>query len=255
MNGYPMTAHRIRRASFLATAATALICVAPACSTAPVADTASDLGADVARLQLANAVLQRQIELAAGQDFYLVLDPPASRLTLMLKGARLQRYAVLGLQVGHPRVSWFGSRDPRHLQSVVWSHGELDPPRQIDRLVIQASEPGTGAGEPTPPPIPLTPEELYPVPSRYHVRFADGLSVEIRPWEADTTVGRWARLRAAWGEKWRDVVAALRSRNRDAIRLRIILNPKDAQSLYRSLPPSVRLLVLDGGNAAARPAA
>ena len=30
------------------------------------------------------------------------------------------------------------------------------------------------------------------------------------------------------------------------MRLRIVLNRKDAESLYRSLPPAVRLLVLSG---------
>ena len=171
---------------------------------APTAAGADDPRAGVARLQRANALLQRQLELAAGKDFYLVLDPSAGSMTLMLKGARLQQFSVRGLQVGHPRVSWVDSRDPRHVEDVVWARGELDPPRLLDRLVIQAAPPakeGTGqAGkeaEPAAPPIPPTPEELYPVPSRYHIRFADGLSVEVRPRESDKTVGRWARLRAS----------------------------------------------------------
>jgi hypothetical protein len=147
------------------------------------------------------------------------------------------------------------ARDPRHVQSVIWSSGELDPPRQIDRLVIQAAEPGKGPAEEAAPPIPATPDELYPVPSRYHVRFADGLSVEILPREADKSIGRWARTRAAMAEQWRDIVAALRTSRRDAIRLRITLDPKDAQSVYRSLPPAVRLIVLDGEVEAAQPAA
>lgn len=211
---------------------------------APVAS--SDPRAAAARLQRTNAQLQKQIELAAGKDFYLVLDPANAGLTLMLQGAPLQRFTVRGLQVGHPRVGWMSARDPRHVQSVIWSRGELDPPRQLDRLVIQAGEPGKESADPQPPPIPPTPEELYPVPSRYHVRFADGLSVEVLPREADASVGRWAHARAAMAEKWRDVISALRRADRDAIRLRITLDPKDAQSVYRSLPPAVRLIVLDG---------
>jgi hypothetical protein len=78
------------------------------------------------------------------------------------------------------------------------------------------------------------------------VRFADGLSVEILPREADKTVGRWAHFRAAAAEKWHDTLAALGSSGRDAIRLRITLDPAEAQSIYRSLPPAVRLIVLDG---------
>ena len=80
----------------------------------------------------------------SGKEFYLVLDPGASDLTLMLSGAELQRYPVIGLQVGQPRVSWITRRDPRPWQDVIWSHGELDPPRQIDRLVIQAAPPEQG---------------------------------------------------------------------------------------------------------------
>jgi hypothetical protein len=248
--------HRERLGTRLATAAIGMaVVMTSACSKAPAEQRATDRRAEVAQLQRTADLLQRQVELAAGKDFYLVLDPATSGLTLRLRGARLQRYAVLGLQIGHPRIAWFGERDPRPVQGVVWSRGELDPPRQLDRLVIQAGEPGKDTGDPATPPIPPTAEELYPVPSRYHVRFDDGLSVEIRPREADATAGRWARLRASWSAKWRDAFAAARFGDRDAVRLRIVLNPKDAQSLYRSLPPAVRLIVLAGaGDAAAAPA-
>ncbi len=40
------------------------------------------------------------------------------------------------------------------------------------------------------------------------------------------------------------MVAAAFRKNRDAVRLRLVLSPKDAASLYRSLPPAVRLIVL-----------
>jgi hypothetical protein len=204
-----------------------------ACSKAPAEKRALDRRTETARVQRNTELLQRQLELAAGKEFYL------------------QRYVVLGLQVGHPRTAWFGERNPRTLQGVVWTHGELDPPRQIDRLVIQAGEPGKEAVDAATPPIPPTPEEMYPVPSRYRVRFGEGLSVEIRPREADATAGRWTSLRAAWSAKWRDALAAVRTRDRDAVRLRVVLNPKDAESLYRSLPPDLKLIVLAGGGEAA----
>ena len=235
-----------RRLGGMAWVLVATALAAAGCGKGTLPAAAADPRAEAARLQRTNAQLQKQIELAAGKEFYLVLDPKTAGLTLMLKGAPLQRFTVLGLQVGHPRAGWVSKRDPRHVQSVIWSGGELDPPRQIDRLVIQATEPGKEAPESTPPPIPPTPEEMYPVPSRYHVRFADGLSVEILPREADKTVGRWAHFRAAAAEKWHDMRAALGSSGRDAIRLRITLDPAEAQSIYRSLPPAVRLIVLDG---------
>jgi hypothetical protein len=238
-----MSARRTGRVAALLVVAAV---TASACQRGAAPAAAADPRTEAARVQRTNAQLQKQIELAGGKEFYLVLDPRTAGLTLMLKGAPLQRFTVLGLQVGHPRAAWVSKRDPRHVQSVIWSGGELDPPRQIDRFVIQAAAPGKDATESTPPPVPPTPEEMYPVPARYHVRFADGLSVEILPREADASVGRWAHARAAAVEKWHDMIAALRSSGRDAIRLRITLDPKEAQSFYRSLPPAVRLIVLDG---------
>jgi len=225
--------------------------LAAACTRAPATQKSTDLRTEVARLQRTSALLQRQIELASEKEFYLVIDPAASAVSLMLRGAELQRYPVLGLQIGHPRVSWVGRHDPRPWQGTIWSNGELDPPRQIDRLVIQAAPPGKDVAEPEPAEIPPTAEELYPVPMRYHIRFAGGLSLEIRPREADANAGRWARLWASWSAKWRDVAAAILTRDRDAVRLRMAMNPKDAESLYRSLPPAVRLIVLAGGADAA----
>jgi hypothetical protein len=220
---------------------------APACRRAPDHERGgTGLSAQTAQLERSNVLLERQLELAGGKDFYLLLDPAASDLTLMLRAAELRRFPVLGLQVGYPRISWFSRRVARVWQGVIWSEGELVPPRPIDRIVVTAEERAKGEEEPPAPPIPPTAEELYKVPSQYLVRFSDGLSIEIRPRESDVSAGRVARFRAWWSTKWSNVAAALGSSSRDAIRLRILLNPNDADSLYRSLPPSVRLLILPG---------
>jgi len=219
--------------------------MAAGCGTEKAAAPAGDVPSQIARLQRSTSLLQRQIDLASGKDFYLVLDPAAGDITLMLSGAELQRYPVLGLQVGQPRVSWMTRPDARPWQDIVWAHGELDPPRQIDRFVMQAAPP-TKEGTEATPPVPPTPEEMYPVPSRYHVRFDDGLSIEIRPLDTDTEAGRFARLRAWFTAKWHDAKDAAFDRERDAVRLRIALNPKDAAALYRSLPPAVRLIIMSG---------
>ncbi len=240
-----MTNLRLRVGTGLvAIAAVAAIVSASACAGQDAAPQRSGTAARAVRLQRLNGFLQRQVELAEGKAFYLVLDPGASELALMLSGAQLQRYSVIGLQVGEPRVSWFARRGSRPWQDVVWSHGELDPPREIDRLVVQAPPPRKDAAEPDPPPVPPTPEEMYPVPSRYQVRFDEGRSIEVRPLDADRQAGRFARFGAWWSAKWHDVAAALFRSDRDSVRLRIVLNPKDAASLYRSLPPAVRLIVL-----------
>lgn len=201
--------------------------------------------ADLARLERTTSVLEKEVELARGQRFYLVLDPAGAELSLRLRGAELQRYPVLGLQVGRPRVSWISRQDPKPWQGVIWSEGALDPPREEERTVVTSGEEAPDAA-PKPVEIPKTAEELYVVPSRFHVRFTGGLSIEIRPHEADEDIGRFARLRAWWSAKWRDVAAAWRADGRDVVRLRIVLDPADAESLYRALPPDASLLVLPG---------
>jgi len=213
----------------------------------PAKPTKAALLAEVARLQRDTQILERTVELARGKEFYLVLDPAGPDLALMLRGAELQRYPILGLRVGQARVSWVRRSAADVWQGVIWSAGELDPPRQVDRVVVTGGQTAPAGEEPKPPPLPRTAEELYPVPAQYHVRFTGGLSIEILPHEADATLGWWASGRAWWGTRWRDVRAALRSRDRDTVRLRVVLNPKDAESLYRSLPPATRLIVLPGG--------
>ena len=210
----------------------------------PVADPARDL----ARLQRENSALERQIELAGGKEFYLVLDPAVPDLTLMLRGAELHRYPVLGMSVGEPRVGFVRRGGPAAWQGVVFSGGQLDPLRELDRLEITPPPPdaegpstGLGTGEQKPV-IPPTPEEAYPVPIRYQIRFDRGPSIEVRPREADLT-SRWARLTTWWGARWRDTLAALRPPEDELVRLRVTLAPEDADTLYRSLPPNVKLLV------------
>lgn len=253
MNRGPRAAVRVRRVASTARAGLLAAGVVAAAATlagaggqkAAPADSA-DLVNELARLQRSTALLGRRLELARGKEFYLVLDPAGPTLALMLRGAELKRYPVIGVQVGRPRVAWFRRDSVAEWQGVIWSAGELDPPRQVDRLVVVGEEPGPDDEDPEPPPIPPTAEELYPVPSRYHVRFEGGLSLEIRPREADGNQGRAARAWAWWTAKWRDAASALRASGRDAVRLRVVMSPKDAEALYRALPPATRLIVLDG---------
>ncbi len=197
------------------------------------------------RLAAENAALEKLVALAAGREFYLVLDPTVPDLTLMLNGAELRRYPVLGLSVGEPRVAFVRRRPRAAWIGVVFAHGTLDPPREIDRIEITAPPPGRAekaGAAPSAPVIPPTPEEAYPVPMRYHIRFRQGPAVEIRPREADPS-SRWARFTTWWAARWRDAVAAIRPPAGELVRLRVVLAPADAEALYRSLPPDVKLLV------------
>ena len=208
----------------------------------PAAGVAQDPAADAARLARDNAVLEQLVTLATGKDFYLVLDPSAMSLTLMLRGAELRRYPALALSVGVPRRAWVRRAAPGAWQDVIWRGGRLDPPRALDRELITAPPAGATGAE-APPVVPPTPEEAYPVPLRYHIRFGDGPAIEIRPREADAKAGRWSRFSAWWSARWRDAGAALRAHPDELVRLRVVLAPEDAETLYRSLPPDTALLV------------
>lgn len=250
-----MTVHRSAlRRNLNTTVVACLLLAMGACARVAHEPAADSSMAEAARLQRSTALLERQLELAGGKEFYLVLDPAASDLTLMLRGAELRRLPVLRLQIGYPQVSWIRRRNPVRWQGVIWSEGELDPSRATDRITVTAADAGKGEDELESPPIPPAAEELYPVPPRFHIRFSGGLSMEIRPREADAEMGRVARLRAWWSGKWGDVVAAMHSTDRDVARLRVVLNPKDAESLYRFLPPAVQLLILSDDPAPVRTA-
>ncbi len=195
-----------------------------------------------------NDLLKKQVDLASGDNFYLILDPSSSSLKFMLKGAVLQDYAVKGIEAGAQRAAYFSRGFPEGWQGRIWTGGVLSPPREQERVEIVAPPPSNDPNaEPPPPPVPPTPEEAYPVPHRYHVRFEGGLSLEfLRQGESEVTGGMWARLKARLSSWWSDVKAVLSrsSPESDEIRLRITLSAKDAESFYRALPPSVKLLVL-----------
>ena len=94
------------------------------------------------------------------------------------------------------------------------------------------------------PKMPLLPEEIYVVPSRYHVRYEGGLSLEVRPMELDESASFLRRARAGLAAWFHDCRAAVARNPEDVVRVRLILAPTDAASLYRALPPDTRLFVL-----------
>ena len=204
---------------------------------------------EIQRLRRENALLQRRLALAEGDQFYLVLDPAGSSLKLMLKGAVLQDYAVQRLEVGAPRVAYSTRALPDGWRGRIWERGNLVPPREQDRVEYVAPPPSDNPDEEAGPPvkIPQTPEEMYPVPPRYHVRFQDGLSIEfLRLGQQEEKTGFWTGLGNSLSHWWADAKAVLShsSPEADDIRLRITLEPGQVDSFYRALPPDTRLLIL-----------
>ncbi len=200
---------------------------------------------EIRRLAAANDLLTKQVTLAKGKEFYLLLDPDERTLQLMLKGALLQEYRVSGLEVGTPRVLYRTRVEASDWEGRVWDGGRLDPARALDRVEVQAPPP-TPEGTELEVKVPPTPEEKYPVPPRYHIRFAGGLSIEVRPPGTESKRGFWGRLGAGIGAWWSDASAAAGGGG-DTVRLHVVLSKEDAASLYRALPPATKLLVLPPG--------
>lgn len=198
---------------------------------------------DVAKLQRATLLLRQQAELAQGKDFYLLLDPAARSLSLNLRGATLQTWAVAGIEAGAPRVAFVSRGVPDDWEGRIWDAGKLDPERPLDRFELEAP-PVTKEGTEVNVPIPPTPEEKYPVPPRYHIRFAGGLSIEVMPPGRAEEAGLWKRWGTGLSTWWHDFRQAVASEPTDRLRLRLTLGTKEADSLYRALPPNTKLMVI-----------
>jgi hypothetical protein len=198
---------------------------------------------DVAKLQRETLLLRRQADLAQGKDFYLLLDPAAKSLSLNLRGATLQTWTVVGIEAGAPRVAFVSRGLPDDWEGRIWEGGKLDPERPLDRFELEAP-PVSAEGTEVAVPIPPTPEEKYPVPPRYHVRFTGGLSIEVIPPGRAEEAGFWKRLGTGFSTWWHDFQQAVASEPEDKLRLRLTLGPKEADSLYRALPPNTKLMVV-----------
>jgi len=187
--------------------------------------------AELRHLAAQNDLLAKELALAKGKEFYLLADPAGKTLKLLYRGALLQQYKVDGIEVGVPQVAFRSRVEPGTWEGRVWENGALDPPRALDRIEIPAV-------------VPPTPEEKYPVPPRYHIRFAGGLSIEVRTPGPEARRGFWGRMAASLAAWWDDAKAAASSSPTDTLRLHLSMPKQDAESLYRALPPETKLLVV-----------
>lgn len=181
--------------------------------------------------------LREEAELAGTDRFYLVLDLADSVLTLRYDGTILQQYSVLQTMVGSPRGLFSGSASGYGHLAGAWRDGAMLPPRHAGGTVETA--PAIGDSTAKPVIIPPTPEEAYPAPTRWRVRFANGAELEIVGADDGGAAGEPP---LAWlGRQWRELTDA--AGRRAAPRLRLLLPAEDADRLYRGLPPDPCLLV------------
>lgn len=207
---------------------------------------APDLAREVAAVSASVAALDRRIELAARDAFYLILKPTARELTLMLRGAELRSFPVAASELGFRR-RFLGPRlTMRGWREAIWAEGVLVPARPVEERTLTPSP----AGDESLPYIPPTAEDAIPAPARYLVRFPGGLSLEVvREPEAGAR-GIVDHVRAAARTAWDDMRA---EGGRDRIRLRVTMAREDADSLYRSLPPGISLSVEPAAHMAQQP--
>jgi hypothetical protein len=247
----------------------ASLALAPAAAASPAASDQTTAAALAAR----NAALRRELELAEGDAFYLLVDVDASVVQLMYKGATLRETPIVEAEIGEPRARRGREADSIDLYAT-WSGGALVPPRVDVREVVvpppvggdaESGDPDGSSGgaqgeflegeqaagedtEPEPEPeveIPKLPEELYPVPPSYEIHFAEGLVVEVARAAAGDAENAQARPRPGFLERlarWARRFTLSRPQG-ERVRLRLVMGSKDADLLFRSLPPDVKLLI------------
>jgi hypothetical protein len=236
-----------------------LLAVLAAASLASAVPAAPDKPDDPETARLRGQVerLRHERDLASGKGFYLRLDAPRRRLSLMLQGVALDDYPASGVEWGVPEVLFVDRSPGADWDAAPFSKGRLEPERERDRLEVVAPAPTPSASPapaggadsdpaatPSPPPIPKSAEESYSVPSPYRIVFAEGVSLEVRAkGEGGRNRSAFQRLADATSLRLSDLATALGLGATERVRLRVTLEADDAASLYRSLPPDVGLIV------------
>lgn len=195
---------------------------------------AEDLARETAKLEL-------RLEAAKEDGTYLVLHQATDALVVMLQSVTLREIAVLDADVGAPRTLFMTRKGPRDLAGRIWRAGRVDPPLVVHRreIIVEKIDPDpTGQEEIVPP----TPQEAYPAPERFRVRFEGGLEMLVLSYRGPEGERASARLGSTdwFRERWETLWPSKAS----PLRLRLLLDAKDAAELWRSLPQDgVRLLV------------
>jgi hypothetical protein len=198
-------------------------------------------GASPAELASANAQLRRQLDLATGDTFYYTLDPVKRVLRFMYQGNVLYERNLLDVEVGTRRGFLGKGAAPKDWAERVWSSGTLEPERVSNRLELDASSQDY-TKQRDEFLVPPTPEEAFPAPEVWRIRYAGGMAVEVHG-VADTTRTRPGFIKGL-GQQFQDSMKALVSANNDAVRIRLYLSRPQADMLYRSVPPDTRFTIL-----------
>jgi hypothetical protein len=214
-------------------------------SSSPGAETAPDV---LPALERETSSLQAELDLARGGGFYLKVDARRGQLSLLLEGVSLRDYALDSLETAAPQVLFWERSPPPDWDLKACTGGKLEPGRVRDRVEVFAPAPSLTGDEaalkPSPPPVPLTAEEAYSVPSRYLILSAEGPTLEVTAEDGGRNRGLLRRVGDAISLRAADLLNALRASGAARVRVRLTMSAEDAAALYRSLPPDVGLLVV-----------
>lgn len=195
--------------------------------------------AEAARLARENESLRRQSELAAGDAFYMLLDAGAPRLAIMYRGVLLREFALVSAEAGEPRVGFRRTAIGEAWRDKVWSGGTISPTKDRPRVEIIPPPPGEEI-DPAEFKMPPLPEEAYPTPPRFWMRYPGGLTVEYVPAGPARVLGFSARIQL----RLLDALAAVAAWRAGTPRLRIVVPAEDFGTLYRAAPPDSAFLVV-----------
>jgi hypothetical protein len=193
------------------------------------------------RLASDNLLLRRQLDLASGDTFYYTLDPVQRRLRFMYQGNLLFEKTLLDVEVGTRRGFLGKGSAPRDWAERVWSEGKLTPQRVSLRPELDVSSESYEKDRDAIL-VPPTPEEAYPAPSVWWIRYEGGMAIEVHGL-ADTTRTRPGFF-AGLQQNFEDAMHALSSSEHDVVRIRLYLPRAQADMLYRSVPPDTRFTIL-----------
>jgi len=171
--------------------------------------------------------LERLLEAASDDAFYVVLEPAERRISLRLREVVLLAGEVSEVAEATRRVAFWPAPGGPGIVDLVWTGGRLLPPRSEQRDEVVPGKEAKAATAPQPP------------TACFDVTFEGGLVLEVRSSEGcplrTATMLRWASLRQLWPRGGGEV----------SVRLRIVVSEAFARALYAALADDVRLVVLD----------
>ncbi|KPK81321.1 MAG: hypothetical protein AMS25_07090 [Gemmatimonas sp. SM23_52] len=199
---------------------------------------------DAERIRAQNVGLERLVELASSKGFHLVLEPKAKSLRLMYEGAVLREFTVLDAAVGQRRVLFSRQVPPQGWQTEIWQDGSLRPVRKLRRSEMLPPQSSDTSAAPEAI-IPPAPDEMFPAPQRYRIRYQDRRTLEVVGQAPSESRGFWTRLPGQFLTGVSNMAGTLWPWDPDAIRLRVVLPLDQAQALYRSLPELTKFVLVE----------